>query len=280
MRTGGFVWLASYPKSGNTWLRLALQSLLADGAPVDFAGRSRFAPLAGTLGEIEVELDVEASDLTAAELDELLPGALLLAADAVPETQFRKVHDCWGRTASGRLRFPPEATRAAVHVVRDPRDVAVSWAHHAAIDLDESISFLANPAAIMGRSRREAILVVPQPLSSWSGHAESWLAADPAPLTLRYEDMLADPRAALERVAAHCGLTATPAALDGAVAATRFDRLRAAEAEHGFRMGQAEDRIFFRRGVAGGWRDTLTAAQAARIVRDHGAMMDRLGYDR
>jgi aryl sulfotransferase len=280
MRTGGFVWLASYPKSGSTWLRLALRSLLAGGAPVDFQTRTLFAPLIDCFGVLEAELDVEASDLTLAELDELLPDALLLATNAVPEVQLRKVHDCWGRTASGRLRFPPEATRAAVHVVRDPRDVAVSWAHHAAIDLDEAISFLADPAAMLGLSRRETLLAVPQPLSSWSGHTESWLAADPAPLTLRYEDMLADPHAALARVAEHCGLAATPAALDGAVAATRFDRLRAAEAEHGFRMGQAGDRIFFRRGVAGGWRDTLTAAQAARIARDHGAMMDRLGYDR
>jgi aryl sulfotransferase len=91
--------------------------------------------------------------------------------------------------------------------------------------------------------------------------------------------MLADPALALIAVARHCGLDHEPAAIAAAVAATRFDRLRAREAQTGFRGGQADGRSFFRRGVAGGWRDSLTPAQAARITATHGDMMAHLGYD-
>ena len=50
-------WLASYPKSGNTWLRLLLWSLLAGGASVDFSRRSGFAPLAGAIEDLEHEAE-------------------------------------------------------------------------------------------------------------------------------------------------------------------------------------------------------------------------------
>lgn len=276
---GGFIWLASYPKSGNTWMWLTLQSLLSDGAPVDFSVRKRFAPLAGSVNEMEIELDVEVSELTPAELDELLPDSLTLAAAAEPTPQFRKVHDCWGRTRSGRLRFPPAATRAAVHLARDPRDVAVSWAHHSGRSIEQSIAFMADSAAVLARSKPGIPApALPQPLLSWSGHAESWFAADPAPLTIRYEEMLADMRGMVEKVAAHCGFSPSAAALDRAVAATRFDRLQAQEAAHGFDLGQADGRTFFRQGRAGSWRETLTPEQAARLENDHGAVMARLGY--
>lgn len=278
---GCFVWLASYPKSGNTWLRLTLESLAAGGRAVDFSGEAkRFSPLAGNLDDMAMELDADIGELPPALQDELLPDSLRLVAarPGRPALLFRKVHDCWGRTASGRLRLPPEVTHAAVHIMRDPRDVAVSWAHHADLSIDAAIEFMANPAAAIGRAGRRPGPAAPQPLTSWSAHAESWLAAAPTPLLLRYEDMVADPAATLAAVARHCGIHAEPAAIAAAVAATRFDVLRTREAEAGFRGGQADGRAFFRRGVAGGWRDSLSPAQAARITRDHGPMMARLGY--
>jgi len=280
---GGFVWLASYPKSGNTWLRLALESLVGRGRAVDLSGTvgRRFSPLVGGLGDMAMELDVEIGELPAALQDELLPDSLRLVA-ARPgrsEQLFRKVHDCWGRTPSGRLRLPPEVTYAAVHIVRDPRDIAPSWAHHAGLSIDAAIDFMADPDAAMGWLRRGPNSATPQPLTSWSSHAQSWLEARPTPLRLRYEDMLADPAQALAAVARHCGLGGEPAAIAAAVVATQFDRLRAREAEIGFQGGQMNGRRFFRRGVAGGWRDSLTPAQAARITATHGDMMARLGYD-
>lgn len=277
---GGFVWLVSYPKSGNTWLRLALHSLLKGGAPVSFAIPFQFAPLVGDITQLEAVLDVEASELTAAELEEWLPDCLMLSAADAMDMQFRKVHDHWARTPSGRQRFPTAATRAAIYLVRDPRDVAVSWAHHSNIGIDEAIDFMADIDAVLDRGGKGVrTRSLPQPLSSWSRHVESWLNADPAPLTLRYEDMLADPFSSLTRVAEHCGISADAAAMERAVAATRFDHLVNEETAHGFHIGQVPGRRFFRRGKAGGWRDSLSAAQAERIRRDHGAIMARFNYD-
>lgn len=276
MSTGGFYWIASYPKSGNTWMRLLLASLRNGGNAPDFDRTFGFAPLAGQLGDFEQALDVEPSDLTHEELAELRPDITLLLASDLTEPQFRKVHDCWGRTPSGRMLFPPEATLGALYLVRDPRDVAVSWAHHSSRPIDNAIDFMARASTIAADPTRYGRMA--QHLSSWSGHVLSWLEAEPRPLVVRYEDLLADPAAMLARAASHCGLGAEPAAVDAAVASTRFEALREAEAEKGFYNGQTQGQRFFRRGEAGGWRDTLTPVQADRIARDHGTVMERLGY--
>lgn len=272
---GGFCWIASYPKSGNTWMRLMLQRLVA-GEATDLQSQRHFAPLAGTASDIARYLDIPASDLTEDELIELRPDLARTMAQATPETLFRKVHDCWGRTPSGQLLFPPEVTLASLYLVRDPRDVAVSLAHHIDRTIDEAIASMAEPVRLA--PKRESGIVMIQSLSSWSEHVRSWRDADPAPLLIRYEDLRADPALWLTRAAAHCRIAAPPGAIAAAVAATGFARLQAEEDAKGFQIGQAPNRRFFRRGEAGGWRDTLTESQCGRIVADHEAVMRALDY--
>ncbi|WP_044564542.1 sulfotransferase domain-containing protein [Azospirillum sp. B4] len=274
---GGFYWIASYPKSGNTWMRLMLASLIEGGAPPDFTKTMGFASAAGAVTDMDLFLDVESSDLTPVEQAELRHDLAVVTAAAATGPQFRKVHDWWGLTPAGRPLFPPQVTLGSVYLVRDPRDVAVSWAHHSGLSLDDSIAFLARPGAVVATAGRWKDQFE-QRLDSWSGHVASWLAADPAPLLVPYERLSADPAGVLAQVAAHCAITASDAAIMNAVTVTRFDRLRREEETHGFELGQRRGRVFFRRGLAGGWRDTLSAAQADRIVQDHGPMMARLGY--
>ncbi len=59
---------------------------------------------------------------------------------------------------------------------------------------------------------------------------------------------------------------------------TRFDRLARQEKKSGFQERSHKQEKFFRRGRAGSWRSMLSPAQAARIVADHGAVMERFGY--
>lgn len=275
---GGFYWIASYPKSGNTWMRLLLASLIDGGAPLDISRPVGFAPSAASPSDMDLFLDVESSELTPVEQTELRHDLALAVAAATAAPQYRKVHDRWGHSPSGRPLFPPAATLGSIYLVRDPRDVAVSWAHHSGTTLDEAIDFLGRPGAVVaaaGKWRDQ----FEQRVDSWSAHVASWLAAEPVPLVVAYEALSADPLRVLAQVATHCGLSASADALAGAVEATRFARLQQQERIDGFELGQQAGRRFFRRGIAGGWRDTLSHAQANRIVRDHGAMMERLAYD-
>lgn len=273
----GYHWLASYPKSGNTWLRLALASVRADGRAPGFAAADRFGPVASDRAAFDLLLDVDSADLTDGEAEILRPRLYELEAGSRPEPQLLKVHDAWTRTPAGEPLFPPALTRGAIYLARDPRDVAVSLAHHMAIGLDQAIDFMGWPDAALALHGLSRARQIRQRLLTWSGHVRSWRQA-PRLLPLRYEDMLSDPGAVLEAAARHLGWAVSQPAIAEAVAATRFEALRAAEERWGFAEKARPATRFFRRGVAGGWRDTLSRAQAARIEADHGEVMRELRY--
>lgn len=273
----GFCWIASYPKSGNTWVRLLLANLMAQGRPLDLSQPIGFAPSAASASELELMLDVEVSELTPAEQRELRPDLYRTVAHDAPGPRFRKVHDAWGHTPAGRPLFPPDCTLASVYIVRDPRDVAVSWAHHSALTLDASVAFLGDEDATMARATRWKDQLA-QHLGTWSTHVASWLGATPAPLVVSYERLSADPLTVLAAIAAHCQIEASAAAVADAVAAMQFNRLQQVERGRRFDLGQADGRPFFRKGIAGDWRTVLGPAQVDRIQQDHRPMMDLLGY--
>jgi hypothetical protein len=283
----GAFWLASFPKSGNTWLRLALRSLELGGAPIrldedkddwwDRHDGSRIGGIVSSRRFFEEVLNVESTDLTAEEIEALRPLAVAALAKSRNDAIF-KTHDSFV-TEQREPLFPLEVTKGAVVVVRDPRDVAVSLADHIGLPIDAVIDKMADPnATLLGRKNGLPSQFI-QRLSTWSRHVAGWLEAPVPKLLVRYEDMKVDMPGVLAKVAAFVAMEATPDAVAGAVAATEFATLRRQEKCTGFRECSEFSAFFFRRGIAGGWRDTLTAAQARRIEFDHGVMMQRLGYE-
>lgn len=274
----GVIWLVSYPKSGNTWLRLALRSLRQGGRPVNINEQQTDAPIIASRALFDDLLGVDSADLGDDEVAAARPALHRMLATTTDAGGYYKVHDAWTRNEAGEPLFPKDAGRA-VYLVRDPRDVAVSFAHHMNMSIDEAIGAMANPDRMLSWTRSRLGRQIPQLISSWSNHVLGWLDQSGVDLLLlRYEDMQDDPQAALARVAAFCGLSPSPQAVAGAVAATRFDTLRTQEESGGFIECPTNVSRFFRRGVAEGWRDSLTPEQAGRIVRDHALVMARLGY--
>lgn len=271
----GFHWLVAYPKSGHTWLRISLWCLL-HGRPPDLRLGVDFAQAAGARDFFESLLNVSSEDLTEDEIDCLRPRAFEREAALSPEPGLRKVHEAWRRTPTGEPLFPPAITLGIVYIVRDPRDVAVSLAHHLGVTLDGAIAFLADPQATLAPRNHPQFQ---HRLLDWSSHVESWLdSPGPRPLLVRYEDRIADPAGQLAEVARHLGWQSSPEAVAAATAASQFEVLRAAEDQQGFGEKLTTEERFFRRGKAGGWRDTLSSAQVSRIEKDHGRVMARLGY--
>lgn len=274
--TQGIFWIASYPKSGNTWMRLAINSLRAGGADIDInANESDNLSTARHL--FDRLLDIDSGLLTPDEILAARPAAFRLLAASQTATVFLKTHEACIATPGGVPLFPAEATAGAVYLVRDPRDVAISLAHHGGYGIEAAIERMARDDWTLSPVGRRLDAQLPHLIGGWSRNVASWLDAGPcAPLLLRYEDMLADPARALRLTAQAAGLPAD--AVDGAVRATGFARLQRQERENGFFQRPPQAAQFFRAGRAGHWRDGLTADQARRIERRHGAVMARLGY--
>lgn len=276
---GSAIWLASYPKSGNTWVRLALKSLLAEGSAIALGDIAQFGNVVTGRRLLDDMLEADSGHLTNGEIEVLRPALHDVLFAAGRSEELVKVHDAWFRTSAGRPVFDASHTRAAIYLLRDPRDVAISWARFSGRPIDWAIRFMASQRAILAPERWRVTAHIEQFLGSWSAHVTSWIddsALDP--LVLRYEDMHADLAGTMARIAAHLGWPASDVAIAGAVAATQFDRLAEQERRHGFAEVPDFASRFFVSGRAGGWRDVLSAEQAATIERDHGAVMRRFGY--
>jgi len=192
---------------------------------------------------------------------------------------FVKVHDAYLPTPAGEPLISPAATRAVLYLVRNPLDVAVSLAFHDAVDLDAAIAQMADGDHAFSTVTTRLPLQLRQRLSSWSGHVESWIDAPGLHrCVVRYEDMVRSPLDTFARASRFLGLAAQDDRIRDALDRASFERLRDEEARDGFVEKPHRMERFFREGRAGAWREHLSAAQAQRIIDDHGDIMRRLDY--
>lgn len=271
----GVVWLASYPKSGNTWMRVLLSNLTSGGErPEDINDLSRRDGIASSRSTFEWQTLVDSDLLTADEIERLRPAAHDADAASRPGAAFIKAHDAYTRLPDGTPLLG-RAARAALYLVRDPRDVAVSLAFHAGSGLDEAISLMNRPNGAFGGSH----LQVRHRLTDWSGHVRGWLGQTDLPVHLiRYEDLQADTLEVFRRALDFLGVHCDKKAVARAVCHADFAELQRQERENGFRERVEGQAMFFREGCVGGWRRHLSAAQVRAVETAHAAAMARLGY--
>ena len=289
------IWLASYPKSGNTWFRMLVANLSAkDGQPVDINDLPERGGIASARGPFDHLLLIESGLLTHDEIDSMRPlvyEELARGAEDdeydnpqdVSPVRFVKTHDAYTFTSKREaLLAGPRGASGAIVIVRDPRDVAPSFANHSGSNIDEAIRFMNDPKSAFcakpGRQHNQ----LRQQLPGWSGHVASWLDQTDIPIHLiRYEDMQADTAGTLARALAFAGRAASQEEIRRAVAFADFGQLKAQEAEKGFREAPRPrpDGRFFRRGKSGAWHDELTAEQVMLIESEHAPMMRRLDYE-
>jgi aryl sulfotransferase len=275
------VWLASYPKSGNTWMRTLLTNYLRDAdAPADI-NHLDGGPIASARVWFDEWVGVEASALDDATIARLRPAVYRCLLREAQQTLFMKAHDAWRSTDSGESLFPSDVTAGVVYLLRNPLDVAVSAAHHYGISLQESVERLCDPEFALGRSLGSTSDQLRQQLGAWSGHVRSWVDESGLPIVvIRYEDLRADTENLFAEIVRFCGLPYNPDRVRKAVAFSDFRELQRQEREAGFRERPAlASAPFFRQGAAGAGRQTLTQAQVQLILETHGETMQRFGYD-
>lgn len=271
------VWLASYPKSGNTWLRALLCNFIADaGRPLpieefwryaaDESKPNWYAPYSG--GRAPGEL----SALETASLRALVQRDMVAAArDGLVLV---KTHNFFGALEGYPLQ-DPQLTAGAVYLVRNPLEVVPSMADHFGIGIDEAIDFLAND--MTGTPGDEAN--VASVLCSWSTHVRSWCQSGLRPLhVLRYEDMVAQGATTFGGVVRFLGLGDEPARIKRAIRYSSIAELRRQEVTSGFTERSPNSRLFFSQGLKERRRESLTRDQVARIVATHRPLMLQFGY--
>jgi aryl sulfotransferase len=267
-------WLASYPKSGNTWIRTLLSALETDSDPdlnsLD-AGRGH--------DRVDRWLGISLSNLDDSEAIQIERRSWASAPTRGTGYHRRKTHHPWIAAADGfPARWQPSGARA-IYIARDPRAVAVSWAHHNGITHEEAVESMGGRTQLGARGLHPHQPHGGRTPGSWTDHVIGWRQQSDLPaLFLTYEQLSAEPIASLEAIAVWLDITTNHAACERAVERCTFTRLAAHEVAEGFVEQASVDRVFFRRGRTDSWREELSPELIARIEHDHGSLMSELGY--
>lgn len=271
------IWLASYPKSGNTWFRCFISALTN---PTFSLNNLETHGIFSSKGTFESILDLDIDSIPLNRTDEMRREAYRHRNAQAKSQLFVKVHDaCIVSPYDGLRQIPEGITRATVYLVRDPRDVAVSLTNHNGKDHEHSVykNICNVEAALVKQDKGNNQLY--QPLSTWQNHYYSWVEQDDLNVeVIRYEDMLDDPMETFSRAIRHMELDYTPEEISQAINATTFDKLKAKEEEEGFVEKPSHTRSFFNKGKKGRWEEILTPAQVAEIERVNEKAMRELGY--
>jgi aryl sulfotransferase len=276
---GEIIWLASYPKSGNTWLRAFLTNFLCHESQPASINALEGGPIAAARHFFDEAVGLEASDLSPEEIECYRPAVHRYMAARSPSTLFLKIHDAYTYTPEGVPLVPVEATHGAIYILRNPLDVSVSFAHHSNISLDESIQRMTDESFALANTPSRLHLQLRQKLLSWSSHVLSWVEAPGLRVHIvRYEDMHRRPQHTFTGIVRFAGLSEDPERVDRALDRSSFARLQQQEQLHGFVGKSPHAPSFFRKGQVGSWREVLTEAQIDRLLRDHAPVMRRFGY--
>jgi len=273
------VWLASYPKSGNTWFRAFITALLNDGE-VDindmktdgiFASRTIFENLT----------DLDSTYLSDEEVKILLPHVFnQLNNISIKSTNFIKVHDAYTFNSKHQPIIPTESTRCAIYIIRNPLDMAASLANHNVTSITAAIETLNNPAAtLLKNDKFNSHPQFKQLMLDWSNHVKSWTTYLPFPvLVVRYEDLQKNTFETFKNAVAFMKIVVSDEQITTAIAASNFNTLKQIETTKGFKERPKNTPSFFREGKTGNYKNELTDEQIQLIVAHHKIMMKLYNY--
>ena len=300
----GIYWLASYPKSGNTWARSFLQAIrtyqslkndkqalskeaneeddcglkLTEEGLIDINALST-GRIASARGWVESILGFDIADLSAEEIDLLRPDAYRWYAEQMPGLGYYKTHDAYTYLPDGTPLIPQDATLGALCLIRNPLDVAISFANHSACSIDQSIAMMGNADYAFCPGRFSLGNQLRQWLLSWSDHVSSWTEASGFDrLIIRYEDMKRNQLKTFTRIAKFLQLPSDKKTVKTILKHIKIEQFQAQEVEHGFNEKGSKVKNFFRKGIVGDWQQTLSQPQINRIIDDHHFIMRKFGY--
>ncbi len=273
------IWIASFPRSGNTWTRIFIHNLFNqiegkqdDEHDINAMGKRTTWEMSGHWYEDHLEKPID--KCSREEIAQVRLKAQETMAAATEGLLFAKTHNalvmCRGAPA-----INTKVTAGAIYIIRNPLDVVISYAGHYGISIDRAIEHM-NSVNLETPMTEHGVYEV---YGSWSQNVATWTAKPHQALhIMRYEDMLENPGKIFKGLARHLLIEPTEEQLDRAVELSSFKKSQKQELEEGFRERPEQSKSFFRVGKAEQWRTELTEAQIRSIVDAHREQMARFDY--
>ena len=274
------IWLASYPKSGNTWVRLFLNSLIFtkdtnvninDIKIEQFPSRKYFNGITNNIDDMEEFMQYCNIAQSKLNLDSKI--------------KFFKTHNAFWRT--GIYSFTDDKnTMGIIHIVRDPRNVITSIKNHYNYEnYEKALKFMEDEKNIIGIKGSTKEMDLPTLISSWKTHYNSWknlTTLKSRYILIKYEDLLKDPVNEFNKICSFISkiskLKFSEKNILKAVENTNFENLRKQEQSKGFKEAPKNNNKFFYLGPSNIWQNLLDKNIKDRLEINFKQEMQDLSY--
>ena len=286
-------WISSYPKSGNTLLRAMITSLFFSKD-----GNFQFEQLKHTTQfetRNRLNLIKKINERDFFNLDQLK--VLSKYWLTLQKKENLKINNGFGfvKSHSSYVAISNNwftnslNTAGYIYVVRDPRDIAISWAKHANLSYDQSIDFMLDFNACIEWAQAKSELpdhIKPRCfLSSWDEHVESWTNNDLSipKLILKYEDLVYKKKEVLNEIINYfeksfkINFNLSDVKFNNIIKTTDFKKLKSQESNLGFT--EAVSGSFFREGKKKQWINVLNPKQINKLENKFRDFMNKFGYE-
>ena len=280
------IWIASYPKSGNTWVRSLLSAYLYSED-----GNFNFNLLKKILKfPSKKYLEYFIKDFS----DMKKVSNYWIAAQERINLQnenksiFLKTH-----SALCTLEKNPftnkKNTQAVIYIVRDPRNVITSVGNHYSMNIKESYNFVTDKNRIITQDKWGGDnFGISEVLGSWSDHYKSWKNMNFAPiLNIKYEDLINDTKKSLIEIInflqKFTEIKIDNEKISKTVVSCNFENLRKMEKNEGFFEAAYSEKLnkkvnFFHLGKKNNWKNLLDQEMEKKIREAFHNEMKELKY--
>ena len=274
------VWLASYPKSGNTWMWLFIKSYLNPPKKKFSLNYHKDDPI--MLEPFPDERMFDKLKINYENFFDLSKNWVNLQSliNLNNKTNYLKTHNAMC-TVNNHKFTNIQNTLGAIYIVRDPRDVLISYSSYMEKSMDETLKFMLNKETYeVGEFKKK--IYNKTLLGSWSDHYNSWKNYKSREIIIiKYEDMVNSPSSTFLKVLTYLSkiikIDVDHTKMDKAIEETSFKNLKSLEINEGFKTNPSKNE-FFRKGVVGDWREKLNKEQVEKIEKAFEAEMIELGY--
>jgi hypothetical protein len=277
------IWLASYPKSGNTWVRSIVAALMYTEDGIfsfdllnqikQFPSKNHFKSFTNDFGNIHEikKYWVSAQDLI--NLDK--------------EVKFLKTHHI--NCKIDQYNFTNKSnTMATIYIVRDPRNLVNSISNHYSKSVEESKKFLQTPNYISGFKKDGGLEKdnLKTLLGTWDEHYRFWKNNNENFLLIKYEDLIHNTNSVLNKIIKFIKKF-TPIQTNeiknkNIIRTTAFKYLKNLEEKGDFNENAYESinkkKKFFNLGPKNDWKNILDKKIIGEIETKFAAEMKDLGY--
>ncbi len=282
-----FIWLASYPKSGNTLIRALLASYFfsKDGVfDFEIIKNIKQFPHAGVFEKLGININNE---------KEVIKN-YIRAQESINQKnsiQFLKTHSYLFNIENNPFT-DLNNTLGAIYIVRDPRNVVTSYAHHNSLTVKESADRMIGSLEYGGKTSSEHISDRTKVyMGSWSSNYNSWKSfKSPGKyLLIKYEDIIIDKEKILIKILEFIyklkGITfkVDHQKIKNVVSSTSFEKMKEMEKKEGFIEAKVNLKTgkkipFFNLGSKNIWENNLNTEIRNKIESSFKNEMIELGY--